>query len=302
MNMRIYITGIAGMLGYAIYRVLGGRAFIYGNDIAQVQGMPYSKISLLDMGAVEEDILRKDADVLIHTAAMVNVDQCEENPEMAERLNTDITARLSELCGRNQIKMVYISTDAVFDGRKTELYTEDDRTNPLNVYARTKLEGEYAVLRYKDNLVLRTNIYGVNIQNKKSFGEWIYTSLLKNQTLSMFSDIDFSPIVVDELAELIYGACAGRLSGIYHACGTGCISKYDFGVRMKEAFGITTGRIDQATSESAAFKAKRPKHMGMSNKKLRERLHVKISTPEESIQQFYGLLQNIKSGPDGSHV
>lgn len=289
--MKLYVTGIAGMMGYGIYRILKDRAEIFGNDIVDIKGIPYSRLSLLNMDAVEEDIKRRDIDVLIHTAAMVNVDRCEENPEMAKRINTDITAELSGLCHRNHIKMVYISTDAIFDGSKQTLYTETDLVNPINVYARTKLEGEYAVLQHQENLVFRTNIYGINIQDKQSFGEWIYYALSEDQTLHMFSDIDFSPILVDEFAELIYGACDKQLNGLYHACGTGCITKYDFGIKLKEIFGITTGRINCATSESVSFKAKRPKHMGMSNKKIREQLKVRISTPEESIHKFYALMK-----------
>lgn len=293
-KLRIYVTGIAGMMGYGIYRVLKDKAVIMGNDIVDVKipGMEYSKISLLDMQKVEEDIKCKNIDILIHTAAMVHVDRCEKEPEMAKRLNTDVTAGLSELCDRNQIKMIYISTDSVFDGNEKKLYTEKDKTNPVNVYARTKLEGEYAVLQYKKNLVLRTNIYGRNIQNKESFGEWIYYSLIRDETLHMFSDIDFSPILVDELAKAIYLACIRDLSGIYHACGTGCITKYDFGVKMKEIFGITDGSILPAVSENMSLKAKRPKHMGMSNKKLCEALSMKISTPEQSIWKFYDLMKS----------
>lgn len=292
-KMRIYITGIAGMLGYGIYRTLNSKADIFGNDVADVEiwGLPFSKISLFDMKKVEEDILKWNTDVLVHTAAMVDVDGCERNPEMAEKMNAGITAQLSELCHKHQIKMVYISTDAVFDGDSEELYMEGDMVNPVNVYGRTKLKGEMSVLKYPINLVLRTNIFGINIQEKKSFGEWIYTSLSEGQTLKMFTDIDFSPILTDELAELIFESCTKGLHGLYHACGTGCINKYDFGIKLKKIFNISSGKIIRTTSDTAAFVAKRAKHMGLSNRKLREELQIKISTPEQSIQKFYQLVK-----------
>lgn len=290
-----YVTGIAGMLGYNIFRMLHNRLRITGNDMVDiaVPELSYQKISLLDMNVVEQDILREDPDVLIHTAAMVNVDGCEQEPEVAKRLNTDVTAELAQICSKHNIKMVYISTDMVFDGELCDLYTEQDKVNPINVYARTKLEGEKAVLQYPENLVLRTNIYGSNIQRKKSFGEWIYTSLLQNDILKMFTDIDFSPILADELANLIYEACTQDLKGVYHACGTGCMTKHDFGLRLKDVFGIKTGVIKRATSEEMLFKAKRPKHMGMSNKKICDRLQIKISTPEESIIDFYKQIKSV---------
>lgn len=281
------------MLGYGIYRTLKGKADIFGNDVIDmvIPEMPFSKISLYDMQEMEKDILHWKTDVLIHTAAAINVDGCEQQPEMAEKLNADVTAQLSELCHKHQIKMVYISTDAVFDGDNEELYQEEDRVNPINVYGRTKRKGELSVLKYPMNLVLRTNIFGINIQPKKSFGEWIYTSLAEGQTLKMFTDIDFSPILTEELAKLIYESCSKGLKGLYHACGTGCISKYDFGVKLKEIFNIGSGKIIRTTSDTAAFVAKRAKHMGMSNQKLSEELQVKISTPEESIKKFYHLVK-----------
>lgn len=291
--MKIYVTGIAGMLGYGIYVTLKDKARITGIDLLDIEipGLSYRTISLFDMNSVEKDIMEKKPDILIHTAAFINVDGCEEKPNDAKVLNTDVTEQLADLCNQHGIKMVYISTDAVFDGEDTRLYAEEDVVNPVNVYGRTKLGGEKAVLKYPRNLVFRTNIYGINIQKKQSFGEWIYYALKEDKVLNMFTDIDFSPILVNELAELIYKACQKNLCGLYHACGTGSITKYDFGVSLKEIFQIKSGKINQATSDIAGLKAKRSKHMGMSNRKLCDALQTEISTPEEGIKRFYDLME-----------
>ena len=292
--MKIYITGILGMLGYNIAETLKDRCDIVGMDALdlEVEGMKYWKGSLFDHEGVEADILKEKPDVLIHTAALVNVDKCEEEPKSAEKLNALVTKDLAEICGKNSIKMIYISTDAVFDGEDSRLYTENDLTNPVNIYGVTKLNGEKYVLAYKRNVVLRTNIYGKNLQNKKSFGEWIYDELSNSNTINMFSDIDFSPILANELAEIIYMVIEKDIEGLYHACGTGCITKYDFGVKLKEIFGIETGQIIKTTSESANFRAKRSKHMGMSNEKLKKLLDIHISTPEESIYKFCRIMED----------
>ncbi len=291
--MKIYITGIAGMLGYNIYETLKDRVEITGVDILDIKisGFSYQIASLFDMKAIKENIKECRPDILIHTAAMINVDGCEEQPDEAKRMNADVTEQLAALCNKYKIKMIYISTDAVFDGDNSGLYTEKDLENPINVYGQTKLEGEKAVLKYPENLVFRTNIYGINIQKKQSFGEWIYYSLREGKTLNMFTDIDFSPILVNELAELIYKACQKDLCGLYHACGTGCITKYDFGMELKRIFQIETGEIVQTVSDIAHFKAKRARHMGMSNAKLCNDLEVEISTPKESIRKFCYLLK-----------
>lgn len=286
--MKLYITGIAGLLGNNIVKKLVNRCDITGVDILDlnIPNITYEKFSLYEKDKLREHIAQVGPDALIHTAAAVNVDECEENPEWAYQLNEEVTKNIAIICNDLGIKLVYISSDAVFDGENDKLYSEADATNPLNVYAKTKLGGEKYVLGYERNLVFRTNIYGQNIQDKKSFGEWIVSSLEEGKTLNMFEDIDFSPILVSDLAEIIYKALMADLCGLYHVCATGCISKYEFGIKMKEIFDLHTGIINKSQSETMHFKAKRSKHMGMSNEKIRKELGIRIRTPEESIREF----------------
>lgn len=286
--MKLYITGIAGLLGNNIVKQLVNRCEITGVDILdlKIPNVSYEKFSLYETERLKKHIEEVRPDAVIHTAAAVNVDECEENPEWAYKLNQEVTKDIADICASLGIKMVYISTDAVFDGESEKLYVETDEVNPLNVYAKTKLGGEKYVLAQQGSLVLRTNIYGQNIQDKKSFGEWIVSALEEGKTLNMFEDIDFSPILVNDLAEVIYEALREGLSGLYHVCATGCISKYDFGVKLQEVFGLNKGNIQRSNSESMHFKAKRSKHMGMSNRKICEALGIQIRTPEESILEF----------------
>lgn len=286
--MKLYITGIAGLLGNNIVNKLVSRCDITGVDILDIKipNITYENFSLYETDKLREHIKRVNPDVVIHTAAAVNVDECEENPEWAYKLNEDVTSNIADICNSFGKKLVYISSDAVFDGENESLYKETDSVNPLNVYAKSKLGGEKVVMENENNLVFRTNIYGQNIQKKKSFGEWIVSELQDGKTLNMFEDIDFSPILVTDLAEVIYKALQADLRGLYHVCATGCISKYDFGVKLQKVFGLTDGIILKTKSETMHFKAKRSKHMGMSNEKIRQALGIKIRTPEESIQEF----------------
>lgn len=286
--MKLYITGIAGLLGNNIVKKLVNRCEITGVDILDlaIPNITYEKFSLYETQRLKEHIARVKPDAVIHTAAAVNVDECEENPEWAYKLNEEVTGDITKICKDLAVKLVYISSDAVFDGEDKKLYTETDTVNPLNVYAKTKLGGEKYVLTCPQNLVFRTNIYGQNIQDKKSFGEWIVSSLEEGKTLNMFEDIDFSPILVSDLAEIIYKALEADLCGLYHVCATGCISKYEFGMKLKEIFNLHTGNINKAQSEMMHFKARRSKHMGMSNARIRHELGIKIRTPEESIREF----------------
>lgn len=291
MEKKVYITGIAGMLGSSIAKSLQKDFVVTGADLIKIDmhGIAYDVFDLCDKQALLHSIEQARPHVLIHTAAMINVEQCEAEPENTYRVNTELTEMLAQICTEKKIKMIYISSDSVFDGEKKGMYTEEDTARPLNVYAKSKYEGELAVSHCPDGLVLRTNIYGINLQDKKSFGEWIVDSLREEKELFMFDDIFFSPILVTDLAEVISQCIKQNLSGLYHACGTGSISKYDFGMEVKKEFGYVNGIINQASSQRMNFKAKRPKNMGMSNEKISKALGIDIRTPKESIVEFHRL-------------
>lgn len=285
---KIYVTGICGLLGSAIVRELAGKYELCGVDIVDVDipNCTVEKFDLLDKELLTDSIKAYHPDVVIHTAAAINVDKCETERESTYKLNVEVTENIAHICEEIDCKMIYVSTDAVYDGEKDGLYVEDDVVNPVNYYGQTKLDGECEVRKLKNGLVLRTNIYGVNIQNKKSFGEWIVSSLRDNKELNMFTDIKFSPILVNELAQIMDKCICNDIVGMYHACGTGSISKYDFGMLVKEIFDIKTGKIHKSTSDTMNFTARRSKNMGMSNAKLSEILNIHISTPKESIEKF----------------
>lgn len=294
----IYITGISGLLGYAVARELSKRNIVLGADLISID-VPNCQVDIIDLQdkvKLEERICEVKPDVIIHTAAAINVDRCEEDKEKAYAQNVGITKNLVEICNENNIKLIYISTDAVFDGEKVGEYVEEDEVNPVNYYGYTKLEGENFVKKINSNLILRTNIYGINIQSKKSFGEWIVDELIADEELNMFTDIYFSPILVNDLAEVIDKCIEKDLCGLYHACGTGNMSKYDFGICVKEIFGIMSGKINKSTSEKMNFIAKRSKNMAMSNEKIKKELGIAIRTPRESIEKFKELYYEKKRG------
>lgn len=289
---RIYITGICGLLGNNIVKELKEKYIIAGVDLADasLDDCLIERYDIRNAEVLERSIVSFKPDVVIHTAAAINVDKCEEDKEFAYELNAQVTQNISKICQRYNIKLIYISTDAVYGIEKDGLLTEDDITNPINYYGETKLFGEEAVKGVNDSLIIRTNIYGLNIQNKMSFGEWVYFSLKDGKTLNMFTDIYFSPIIVNELANIIDLCIRKNISGIYNICASGKISKYSFGVMLKDIFGMESGNIVPSTSESMHFKARRSKNMGMSNEKITRELHIHISTPEESIKCFKEML------------
>ncbi|MDD3173216.1 MAG: NAD(P)-dependent oxidoreductase [Herbinix sp.] len=283
----IFITGIAGMLGSNIAYLLRDKYPVSGVDLHEIniQKVNSYVFSAMDMEQIKQHLINNEVDTLIHCAALVNVDECEVNPEYANQINITLTQNLTQLCEELEIKLIFISTDAVFDGTDNFLYKESDTPNPISVYGKTKLEAENIVLAVNRNLVARTNIYGFNYREKSSFGEWIINSLISNIELNMFYDIFFSPILVNELAKIIDQCIENKITGLYHISSTGSISKYDIAVAIMEEFKLE-GSINKVSMENFSFKAPRTKNMGLCNDKIRQVLGITIRTPEEGVKEF----------------
>ncbi len=299
---RIYITGIAGLLGANLAYLLKDRYIVSGVDLNPViiNGVDCDVFDVTKIEKIKRILVQRKIDVLIHCIALVNVDECEKNPETAEKINAILTKDISSVCQELKIKMIYISSDAVFDGEKAELYTEEDIPGPISVYGKTKLEGEKYVLEVKENLVIRTNMYGYNYCDKYSFGEWLLNSLQNNITLNMVEDIYFSPMLVNELVENIRLCIEKDICNLYHICSTGSISKYDFANEFRRVFQID-GTINRVKMKDIAFMAPRTHNMGLSNNKFKSDYGVEISTPAQSIQDFkklylIGYRKNLISG------
>lgn len=283
---KIYITGAAGLLGCNLAYLLKNDYQIFGCDIIKTQFKSIHYFDMLNDAQLEHSILFSNPDVIVHTAAATNVDFCEEHPKEAELFNSKLTENICYIGQKNHIPVIYISTDAVFDGKSNTLYKETDCVNPLNIYAKTKLLGEQHVMENPINVVLRTNIYGYNMQDKYSFGEWILYSLLSNKPIHLFDDIVFSPILVNDLAYIISKIIDTQTYGLYHVCGTGSITKYSFGKEIEKHFCLKAGNIICEQSDNFPFKAIRSKNMAMSNSKIMQVLGLRIRTPIESIIEF----------------
>src|SRR5262249_10037439 len=153
---------------------------------------------------------------IVHCAALTNVDWCEDHPEEANRMNAESSGYLAQLALDIGAHFVHVSTDAVFDGKRMN-YVETDQPAPLNVYGYSNQRWEQEVLgRNPSAVVARVNVYGWNAQNKLSLAEWILDQLTKGKSVPGFTDVFFTPILVNDLADVLFAALDRGLSGIYH--------------------------------------------------------------------------------------
>ena len=226
-------------------------------------------------------------DAVIHCAALANVDQCERDQDLAFRLNAELPGKLAKLTSKLGLKLVQISTDSVFDG-KTGNYVESDITNPLNIYAKSKLAGEENVAKNDpDAIIARVNFFGWSMTGQRSLAEWFFNNLSDNCHISGFSDVFFNPLEVMSLAKQLLALIEKDLSGIYHVASPNFISKYEFGRQIANLFGFDDSLISPQSWRSAGLSANRATNATLSINKLVNDLGMVPPTVQESLSFWH---------------
>ena len=253
--MKILVTGANGMLGQDLCPILEDEGY-------QVIETDINNLDITNSDMVNQVLSEHNPDIVIHCAAYTNVDKAEEEPEIAEKINTLGTKNLAEICGQNDITMVYISTDYVFDGKKQEKYFSTDETNPINIYGKTKLEGENWVKKLcKKYYIARTAwLYGIH---GKNFVETMI-SLADKPELKVVDDQIGCPTWTVELSNGIVKLLDGEPYGVYHICASGETSWYGFAREIFQLAKIDVN-LKPCSTEEFPRRANRPKHSVMEN-------------------------------------
>lgn len=259
--MKVLVTGVRGQLGYDVVRELKKRQI-------EAVGVDVEEMDITDPAQTETVIREAAPDAVIHCAAYTAVDAAEDNEELCREVNARGTENVARICGEMNIKMMYISTDYVFDGKGTRPWEPDDPRDPLNVYGQTKYEGELAVEKYvKKFFTVRIAwVFGVNGKN------FIKTMLNLGKThdkLTVVNDQTGSPTYTYDLARLLADMIQTEKYGRYHATNEGICTWYEFACEIFRQAGIDV-EVAPVTSDEYPSKAKRPENSRMSKKKLKE--------------------------------
>jgi dTDP-4-dehydrorhamnose reductase len=285
--MRIGITGASGMLGAALASHLSKSHQIFAtsrNKGVEGQNIEWDCFDLTDTALLNQWLEETRLDIIIHCAAIINVDACEDSVEIATRLHVETTKIMANYLDANNGRLIYISTDSVFDGKKQDPYSEGDVPNPLNAYAKTKIAGEKATLSIKNGLALRVNIIGWTQEGRASFAEWMLRGVINNTTLNLFYDVYFSPLHVDKLSLIVERIIEDPIYGLYHCASSDSISKYDFGVQMTKMFRLSVSNINRVSVEGMDFQAERPRNMALDSGKLAGKLKCDMPSAIDSIK------------------
>jgi len=286
---KLLITGISGLLGGCIAYVLRNKYAItgwYNAHGVSIPGVKALKIDITDEQLLKKAIAEDEPDIILHCASLTNVDYCEKNKAETKKINVGGTDNIVAACKHKDIKLVYISTDSVYDG-KAGNYSESDPVSPCNYYAITKYEAEESVKKHKNHLITRTNIFGWNIQNKQSLAEWILDNLGAGKCINGFKDAVFSSIYTIEFAKIMEQMLERNLAGIFNLGSRTSLSKFEFALLVAEVFNKDKFLVKPISIDDFSFAAKRGKNLSLNTQKLSQALGRALPSLEECTQEFF---------------
>lgn len=298
---RILVTGSNGLLGQKLTeRVLKFRDFDLiatskgANRYPTSAGYTYAEMDILDPGNVNAIVEEYMPDAIIHTAAMTNVDTCEDNKELSYSLNVEAVKTLLAICEQHNIQLIHLSTDFIFDGADGP-YTEDALPNPLSYYGQTKLLAEELLKKSKAPwVILRTIlVYGiVSDMSRSNIVLWAKHALEKGLPLNIVNDQWRMPTLAEDLAEICLLAVAKSARGIYNASGKDMMSISELVAKVADYWQLDKHLIHEVSGTTLNQKARRPAKTGFDlNKSVRD-LGYKPHSFQEGLELLNAQLHN----------
>ena len=282
----ILITGASGMLGASLVNDLKDQFNVYaaGNSFFKEQHTQYMKFDLKS-DCYQELIAWANPDIIIHSGALTNGNFCEENPNDAFNIN-GISVQKFLRATNDDVKIIYISTDAVFPST-LHLAKELDCVSPENVYGKSKELGEFFLntSTNRNYTVIRTTIVGLNInKEKKGFVEWIINSAKNNQDFGLFTDVLFNPISIWDLVnEINFLIKADNInSETLHIAGELC-TKYEFGCKLLDKLNISTKTLSKSLISSFKDRAKRSNDQSLDSSYYSEKYQRELVRLDQTI-------------------
>lgn len=276
--MKVLVTGVKGQLGYDVMRELDKRGI-------EGIGVDIDEMDITDFESVDKVITEANPDAVIHCAAYTAVDAAEDNEAVCRKVNVNGPENIAKVCKKLDCKMVYISTDYVFDGKGERPWEPDDTTGPVSVYGLTKRDGENAVMANvsKFFIVRIAWVFGIN---GKNFVKTMINLSKTRDSLTVVNDQIGSPTYTYDLARLLVDMVLTEKYGIYHATNEGFTSWYDFACAIFKEAGIKMNVSPVSSAEYPASKAVRPLNSRMSKQKLTDNGFELLPTWQDALKRY----------------
>jgi len=284
----VLITGASGMLGSNIclsleenFNVTGA----YFSNRPNLNNIPMIKMDIRNKEQCQQAINKIGPDIVIHCAAITDMDLCETDKKLAYDVNTNGTKNILELMNKD-CHLIFVSTDNVYNNGK-QFNREKAKKNITNIYGDTKREAEKIIMNSNVNYtILRTNIFGWHLEGKKTgLLNFIYENLNNNYEITLFYDVYFTPISIPLFCSGLHRIIDNKITGTFNYGGKERISKLDFGLIIADVFGFNKSLIKPISIDKKLFIAKRPKEMSMTSSKISK--YIKI--PENVYEQVLEL-------------
>lgn len=283
--MKVLVTGVRGQLGHDVVNELEKRG-------VETVGVDIQEMDITDSASVDRVMKEAAPDAVIHCAAYTAVDAAEENEELCRRVNAEGTRNIAIVCKELDIRIIYISTDYVFDGEGERFWEPDDERAPKSVYGQTKYEGELAVQELLDKyfIVRIAWVFGVN---GKNFVKTMLNLSKNHDTVRVVDDQFGSPTYTYDLARLLADMVQTDKYGVYHATNEGVCSWYEFACAIFREAGIKMDVQPVSTQEYGA-KAARPANSRMSKEKLTENGFERLPSWQDALRRYITVLKEEK--------
>ena len=286
-KLKFLVTGSAGLVGQQVVKDLSksNQVFSCYNESKPEYGDSV-KMDLKNYEMISSVLTEIKPDVVIHLGAMTGVDLCEKEKTSASEINTKATEIIAKECSKLNSFLVYVSTDYVFDGN-FGMYKEDDVTNPLGFYGKSKLEGEKAVQNFSTNwCIARTSTpFGLH-PTKKSFPMWVIENLQKQKQIDVLIDQFTSPTYIPNLSRMLIEISERRITGIIHAAGASKISRYQMASMVSDKLNLDGTLLKQISMNKMKWVAQRPKDSSLDVSRASSILNEKPQKIDQSLNLF----------------
>lgn len=275
--MKVLVTGVKGQLGHDVVRELEKRGI-------EAVGVDIEEMDITDAASVDRVIRAAAPDAVIHCAAYTAVDAAEENEAVCRKVNADGPRNIAQVCRELDIRMLYISTDYVFDGQGDHIWEPEDACAPKSVYGQTKYEGELAVQELLDKFFIVRIAWAFG-RNGNNFVKTMLRLAETHDTITVVNDQFGSPTYTYDLARLLVDMVQTEKYGVYHATNEGFCSWYDFACAIFREAGVNV-KVVPVTSAEYGAKANRPMNSRMSKEKLTENGFERLPSWEDALRRF----------------
>ncbi len=301
--MKIILTGSNGLLGQKVADLALKHSdvelycFSKGDDryVSNAENYNYYDIDLGNLNEVERLLTEINPDAVIHSAAVTNVDFCENNQAICQSINVDSPLAIANYCAANNCHLTFLSTDFIFDGTKNDLYTEEDAANPLSVYGQSKLDAETGLKTIKglSCSILRTClVFGqAKTLTRSNIALWAVGALKKGEPLKIVNDQFRTPTLAEDLADAVFAFTLNKISGTYNVSGPDYVSIIDLISMVAKVFDLSMDNVASLSSLELNQPANRPPKTGFDLSKTKSAINYNPRSLEEALKVLRNQLE-----------